>query len=223
MILPFFSLSFITKLIYFLEEKPLSQLTLTKLENLKPSIDYYSTKYCIPRKVLAAAIGSEINRRIYIGKIIDQFQDYLFNSTLITEDLMLTQLESNIESKYLNLSKHDIGLGNINYETAVSILKDNPTELSFINNHKDLISYLLTEKGNIHLASLYIKKGQHLLSKYYSESNETIQNAILYSFYKQGESYYIRYLNNSGGKRAPVPGEGIEILKKLNKTLYKID
>lgn len=219
---PFFSLKFITFIVDKAEEKPLSESTINQLTLLDSIIVCYANKYNIPKEALSAAIGSEINRRVSIGKLIDNFQDDIFNSQIVSEGFLNKQLNSKANSKYLNITKQDIGLGNIKFETAVRIVNENPDEFLFIHSMRDLIKYLLTTEGNIHIASLYILKGKNLFNRYYKNSTQITKNAILYSFYKEGENYYFRYITNSLGKRPPIPHpNGIDILEKLNTTLYK--
>ena len=102
-------------------------------------------------------------------------------------------------------------MGNIKFLTAVEILKKNKNELPSIKNNRDLVEYLLTEKGNIHIAALVIKEGLARFSPYFDACDELTKSAILYSYYKEGKSFYFRFLINSKLKRPPIPDpQGLE-------------
>jgi hypothetical protein len=204
-----------------MEVKPISKSTLNQLNQHKEVISHYADKYDVPKEAISASIGSEINRRIYINKITDYFQDIFFASSLCTESLLKNSLSLKIESRYINISKQDVGLGNIKFQTAWDVYLNNQNELPNILSKKDLVNYLLTDSGNIHIASLVILEAKSLFSKYCTEMDKLSRNNVYYSYYKQGESYYIRYKKNSTFKRPPIPGEGREILEKLNTTMYK--
>lgn len=203
-----------------LEVKPISENTLEALNQHKAVILFFADKYDIPEEAIAASIGSEINRRIYINKITDYLQDIFFASSLCSESILESSLNLEIDSRYINISKQDIGLGNIKFETAWNVFLNNSNELSNISSKKDLVNYLLTDYGNIHIASLVIMEAKSLFSKHCVEMDEISRNNVYYSYYKQGKSYYIRYRRNSSFKRPPIPGEGKDILEKLNATAY---
>ena len=86
-----------------------------------------------------------------------------------------------------------------------------------------MVKYLLTNKGNIHIASLIIREAKLLFNEHCKNMDTLTRNAVFYSYYKQGNSYFFRYKESSSFKRPPVPGGGKEILKKLNSTLYKLN
>ena len=198
------------------EEKPISDETFNNLLKHKENISFYANKYKIPKEVVYATIGSEMNRRVFLKKYIDYYQDLFFKSDLCSE-LFLNTLINNKS----NISKHDIGLGNISINTALEILKKNKEELPKITTKKELTNYLLTNKGNIHIASLIIREGQHLFKRHYKDLNRLNKNAILFSYYKQGNIYYLRYMKNSKLNRPPIPGEGKEILIKIENNFNK--
>lgn len=204
----------------YFKVRPISKKALVVLQKHKSIISEYSVKYGIPKEVLAASIGSEINRRIYINKVTDFLQDIFFKS-ICSESLLSQSLNSDIDSRYLNVAKQDIGLGNIRFKTAWELFNKYPEEFSEIQSKKDMVNYLLSNRGNIHVASLVIKEGQLLFTNYCTELNRLSRNAVLYSYYKEGKAYFTRYKEISHLKRPPIPHtEGIEILEKLDETLY---
>jgi hypothetical protein len=120
--------------------------------------------------------------------------------------------------RLLNIAEQDIGLGNIKFLTATEVLDRNKKELPFINSKRELVDYLLTTSGNIHIAALVIKEGATCFNPYFAECDELTKSAILYSYYKEGAPFYNRYLKNSQRTRPPIPDpDGLELLKKLSK------
>lgn len=199
-----------------LEIKPVSESTLTNLKHNESNFKYFSNKYSIPIYSLKSAYASEINRRIYISYITDYCQDLFFKSNLYPEKLIEYSLKSSIKSRYFNITQQDIGLGNIRLETAINIVEKYKSEFHFLKNHKDIVMYLLTERGNIHIGSLVIKEGIKRFGPHISQCNSISKSAILFSYFKQGDSYYIRYLINSKFKSPPMPDpEGLKIVKYL--------
>lgn len=199
------------------EIKPLSEATIHVLNKNKIHFTYYSKKYSIPILSIQSAYASEINRRIYISYLTDYCQDLFFKSSLYPEILIELSRKSKVKSRYVNISQQDIGLGNIKLETAINIVEKYKSEFPFINNNKQIISYLLTDKGNIHIASLVIKDGMKLFGPYYKRCNDYSKSAILYSFYKQGKSYYTRYINNSKLNKPPKPDpDGLILVSQIS-------
>ena len=128
----------------------------------------------------------------------------------------------NFESKWLNATKHDLGIGNIKLETAKQVYKENLKTFKNKNwDFKDIFNYIETNSGTVHLACLVIKKGQELLGKYISDYCECKKEAVLVTYYKQGDSYVEKYLKNK--KTAPyrkiLPGEGCRVSKQRDKLL----
>jgi hypothetical protein len=201
------------------EKKPLSRKTIKVLSEIDLHILYFSDKYQVPKHALMASLASEINRRIYINKISEYLQDKFFGSLLISEYWLKISINSNLRNRYLNISEQDIGIGNIRIMTAHEIVMKYNTELNFIDNNKKMVNYLLTNRGNIHIAALVIKQGMELFEEHFKDLDELNKSAVLYSYYKQGERYYNRYCVNSEFKRPPIPDpNGMYIIEKIIST-----
>lgn len=201
-----------------MEEKPISASTLLILERNDDDFSFYAEKYEIPKVALKAAVGSEINRRIGINWLTDYLQDIFFASSLCSEQLLYYSQASGIKIRLLNITEQDIGLGNIKFLTAMEMLDKNKKDFPFLHSKRELVDYLLTTSGNIHIAALVIKEGATCFSPYFAECDELTKSAILYSFYKEGAPYYNRYLKNSQRTRPPFPDpDGLELVKKLSE------
>jgi hypothetical protein len=195
-----------------LQEKPLSEDTIETLKRSYLLISDYGEKYDVPKEVVLAAIGSEINRRIYINRVTDYIQNWVFSSVFCTNWLVNYLIEER------SLPQNDLGLGNISLRTAWRIIENNKRDFPMIEDKKDMVDYLLTDEGNIHIACLIIKEGETLLKDYCHNTSKVEEHAIYYSYYKQGERFYFRYKAISNLKRAPIPGGGKEILIRISKS-----
>lgn len=204
-----------------LEEKPLSARTLQELQDYHPHLETYSQQYHIPIQAVAAAVGSEINRRIYVNRMIDIVQDYLFTTRFCSNDFLEWSLQTEFDNRYFNFTKQDLGLGNVQLGTAWQMREEYPQEFEGVENLRDMADYLLTTEGNIHVASVIIKHANDLFQPHYGELAEAEQSAVLFSYYKQGQSYYDRYASQSNFHRPPIPGGGQDIIEKLNATIYR--
>lgn len=210
------------KLTNILEEKPLSKKTLAVLEKNKSTIKHYSDIYDTPAEAVAAAIGSEINRRIYLNKLSDFLQDRFFESHLLCSDRFLDKsYNMSINNRYINFTKQDIGLGNIKFESAWKMREKYPEELKNIKSKRQMVDYLLNESGNIHMATLIIREAKLLFKEHYTELDRIDKWAVLVSYYRQGNSYYDRYKQSGMFKRPPIPGEGKGVVLMLESTIYK--
>ena len=76
-------------------------------------------------------------------------------------------------SKLFNATKHDIGKGNIKVETAKRVYERNK-----INSWSELVDYLRTDEGTIHIATLVILRAQQLFKPYIKEYPEDLKEAV---------------------------------------------
>jgi hypothetical protein len=210
-------------LISQLETKPYSENTLAVIRQNGAAIHHYARKYSVSEIALTGALAGEINRRIFINSLIDYTQDQLYTSDLLDEKFLEFFLLSKVNSRYLNVSKQDVGLGNIKIQTAVEVFEKYPEEFPEITNYRQLLDYLLTDKGNIHIAALVIKEGEKAFGNYFFDSSKETRDAILITYYRQGDSYFSRYADNSGFNRAPIPGEGQRIRNNTHLLQHSLD
>lgn len=97
-------------------------------------------------------------------------------------------------SKWLNATKHDIGIGNIKLETAKRVYERNKNSFGKrINNWEELVDYLRTDNGTIHIATLVIKRAQFLFGPYVKNYPDELKEAVFVTYYKQGPSYLVRF------------------------------
>ena len=131
----------------------------------------------------------------------------------------------NFNSKLLNATNNDIGIGNINVGTAEQIYNLNSGFFDSKNwNYSDIIDYIASNEGAVHIATLVIKEAQNLLFEEIESYPMDIQEAVLITYYKQGDTYIKRFKANKDSKNIR-PGEGCRTASQrqaLIQKLYKL-
>ena len=128
-------------------------------------------------------------------------------------------------SKFLNATKHDIGKGNIKLQTA----KDIYDRYKHTFKHKsmdyaELVDYILTDRGTIHVATLVIKKAKQELDQYLNDYPDEVKEAIYVTYYKQGSSYVQRFRNarSNDDHHRLKPGEGCRVLLQRDRFIVAL-
>jgi hypothetical protein len=114
-------------------------------------------------------------------------------------------------SKWLNVTKHDIGIGNIKLETAKKVYERHKNRFGKqIKNWEDLVDYIRTDAGTIHIAALVIKRAQFLFGPYVKNYPLELKEAVFVTYYKQGPRYLARFHSRPAHERGKglTPGEG---------------
>lgn len=193
------------------ENYPYSDDTFKLITKLAPTIKKYSRKYNIPPIAVAGAIADEYNTRgKYLRAFVDWGQDVFIS--LLSDRAIRLDHKVGVNSKWLNATKHDLGIGNIKLETAMKIY--NYYKIIFgkqINSWDDLVDYILTDEGTVHIASLVIRKAKFTMFPYFDSSySDEIKEALYITYYKQGESFVTRYKAKPPHERKKgiTPGEG---------------
>jgi len=156
------------------------------------------------------AIADEYNTRVGFKGIFDWVQDEILIN-LMPDSFISLDAEIGITSKWLNATKHDIGAGNIKLETAMRIFERYKTIFGKqINNWEELVDYIRTDAGTIHIATLVIKRAQFLFAPYVKNYPDELKEAIFVTYYKQGPSYLARFRSKPSHARNKeiTPGEG---------------
>ncbi|MBS9781627.1 MAG: DUF4150 domain-containing protein [Gammaproteobacteria bacterium] len=195
--------------------------TFNLIENMASDILEYSTKYGVPAIAVAGSIADEYNTRRGFKKWIDDWQDKTLINNLSNSDIELDEYFG-FDSKLLNATKHDIGVGNIKLETAKKIYDSNRNDFNNKNmNYADIVDYVLTEKGTAHIAALYIKEAQNKLGTYLDGYTDANKEAVLVTYYKQGPNYVQRYLDarEKQPNKNIYPGEGCRVFFQREKFL----
>ena len=205
------------------ENFPYTENTFNKIKEIAPLIKQYAIKYSVPPIAVAGSIADEYNiiNESKFRQMIDSFQDnYLIK--YMSNDQIEFDTYFNFESKFLNATKHDLGIGNIKLETAKKIYHDNiNTFKSKKWDYTDIVRYIETNEGTVHLASLVIKKAQEKLNSYISDYCDCKKEAVLVTYYKQGDSYVEKFLKKkkTKPKHEILPGEGCRVSKQRDKLL----
>jgi len=189
------------------------------IEILAPKIKEAARKYGVPPIPIAGSIADEYNTRTGMKSAIDWFQDSILIG-MMPNSFIATDVRVGFQSKFLNATKHDLGSGNIKLETAKKIYEQYKSTFSQQQmDWSDLVEYILTDKGTVHIAALVIKKAQTKLASYVKGLPDEVKEAIYVTYYKQGPSYVARYeatLAKNAGHQIK-PGEGCRVLLQRDK------
>ncbi|SUX47057.1 hypothetical protein [Chryseobacterium indoltheticum] len=196
--------------------------TISEISDL---IKFYSQLYKVPEIAVAGAIADEYNSRKGWSKSVDWFQDDVLINWMpnfaIEFDAFI-----NSNKKLLNSTKHDLGIGNIKLETAKELYNQYPQTFKKKNwDYTDLVDYVRSNDGTVHLATLVIKKAKTLFDSYIKQFKQEKQEAILVTYYKQGDSYYKKFIEKL--KKNPNhqigSGEGCRVCMQRDRTKKALD
>jgi hypothetical protein len=187
--------------------------TFSLIKNLSSMIKGYSKHYDVPPVAVAGAIADEYNTRVFPKSILDWFQDEVLLNWM-PDSLIALDAYLGINTKLLNATKHDIGIGNIKLETAKRVYERNKNKFAKkIPNWDDLVDYIRTDAGTIHIATLVIKRAQLLFAPHVKNYSLELKEAVYVTYYKQGPSFLDRFNSKPllERKNGITPGEGCRV------------
>ena len=187
--------------------------TFSLIRRLSFTINRYSRQYNVPPIAVAGAIADEYNTRTMYKGVFDWFQDEILLNWMPSSFISL-DAKIGINSKWLNATKHDIGIGNIKLETAMRVYERHKSKFGkTINSWEELVDYIRTDAGTIHIATLVIKRAQFLFAPYIKNYSDDLKEAVFVTYYKQGPSYLARFRSKPPYLRSKgiTPGEGCRV------------
>ncbi|KQT21512.1 hypothetical protein ASG22_15260 [Chryseobacterium sp. Leaf405] len=208
------------------ENFPYTENTFNKIKEIATLINYYSSKYSVPAVAIAGSIADEYNiiNESDSGKFINWLQD-----DIVINFMPNFAIEFDVyiggTSKLNNATKHDLGIGNIKLETAKKLYDQYKTEFKRNDlNYKDIVSYIQSNEGTVHLATLVIRKAQGLFEKYVSEYCNCKKEAVYVTYYKQGDLYLKKFLaaKKNNPKHKILPGEGCRVSLQREKIINSL-
>ncbi len=203
------------------ENYPYSDETFAMVKSIAPLVLQYSSRLHVPPVAVAGSIADEYNTRRGIKLIVDWFQDEILLNWMPN---IFIELDAKIafQSKLLNATKHDIGIGNIKLETAKEIYKRYKYKITRKNlDYSDIVDYMRTDEGTVYIVSLVIKKASQDLASYVNGYSAEKKEAVYVTYYKQGSRYIQRFKNNPSKdpNRTIEPGEGCRVWFQRNRFL----
>ena len=202
---------------------PFQEPVFTWLSNISHLIMKYSNKFSVPPIAVAGALADEYNTRFmpdysYAKKRLDYLQDNVIPKgkyTEFEETVNNKKSSDDLEKQYQTIKKNDpddikrttwdrvsntvagdYGKGNISLRTAYDMYDDKLD--SFPNMSRlDILRYLVTDEGTVHFAALMIKKAKDIMSGYVIDLPQRKQEAILVTYFKQGDKYRRKFLSIS--------------------------
>jgi len=185
--------------------------TFALIRKLGPEIRRRSQLVGVPPIAVGGSIADEFNTQTGARTYLDWFQDQVLLKRLLSNQAIERDHRLGFKSKLLNATMHDLGIGNIKLDTAMQMYNANQATFGKkIGSWSEMVEYILTDAGTIHIAALVIKQGQTDLTAYLKGQPADVQEAILITYYKQGPNYVTRYAERL--KKTPAatiqPGEG---------------
>lgn len=199
-----------------------SEQTFSLITKLAPLILRYSAISMVPPIAVAGSIGDEFNTRSGFRSIVDWIQDDVLLNYMPSSFIKI-DAKVGSQSKWLNATKHDIGKGNIKLETARVIYMNYRDKFAQdLSEWSKLVDFIRSDEGTVQIASLVIKRGQDMLRSYLTGYSDDVREAVLVTYYKQGDSYLQRFLQKSAsGVTDSVkyirPGEGCRVLMQRER------
>jgi hypothetical protein len=209
------------------ENYPYSDDTFVVIAGLADTIKDFSRRYDVPPIAVAGSIADEYNTRTGVRSAVDWFQDRVLLNYM-PNFFIEVDAWAGFNTKLLNSTKHDIGIGNIKLETAKLIYEQ--YKYTFQKNdmdYSDLVDYILTDQGTVHVAALVIKKAREELDSYLEDYPDEVKEAVYVTYYKQGPSYLQRFLKarETDPDRRLKPGEGCRVFRQRDRfaKILKVD
>lgn len=193
------------------------------LSSISDLILMYSNKFSVSPIAVAGALADEYNTRFmpdysYAKKRLDYLQDNVIPKGKYTEfeEKINNKMSSDdLETQYQTIKENDpddikrttwdrisntvagdYGKGNISLRTAYDMYDE---KLDTFQNMSrlDILRYLVTDEGTVHFAALMIKKAQAIMKEYIHDLPPRKQEAILVTYFKQGDNYRRKFINRS--------------------------
>ena len=205
------------------ENYPYRDGTFEMISYIKDLVLKASEDHRVSAIAVAGAIADEYNTREGFKAFVDDLQDNMWIHWFSEKDFRNDAIYG-IDSKILNSTKNDLGIGNIKLETAKMIYDKFPETFKSKGwGYEDLVKYIQTNGGTCHLAALYIKYGWELLGSLICDYPSRRMEAVLVTFYKQGERKFFENREKSIEKYGPDvrirPGEGCRVCLQREKIM----
>ena len=196
------------------ENFPYDDDTFQLVKRLAILIKTNSAKFGVPPIAVAGSIADEYNTRRGMRMVGDWLQDDILLNYMPN---FAIQIDAYIgfNTKLLNATKHDLGLGNVKLETAKSIYDQYKATFDRKNmDYADLVDYLRSDAGTAHVAALVIKKAMHDMAPYLKGVSQEKAEGIYVTYYKQGPTYLARFRNSLAANPSGhiQPGEGCRVI-----------
>jgi len=177
------------------ENFPYDASTFQLISQLAIPIRMYSQQFNVPPVAVAGSIADEYNTRRGIRVPLDWIQDNIWVNFATSAEFE-RDAKWGSSQKLFNLTKHDIGLANVKVETAHEVYDEyRHTFPRYTMEYEDIVDYVRSDSGTIHVATLVIKKAARELKPYSQGMSEEKVEGLYVSYYKEGPKYIYRFRN----------------------------
>ncbi|WP_448872399.1 eCIS core domain-containing protein [Desulfobulbus propionicus] len=186
--------------------------TLGYIRGIRSMIKSAAKHKGVPAPAIAGAIADEYNTRRGFRVILDAAQDALLD--LLPESFIDVDRFFDFKSKLLNTMENDVGNANINVRTALELVQRGELTVpgSPITDPQvsRIIDFLMTDRGTAQATAAVIGRAQRLFAAYLTGYPVDLHEGVLVTYFKQGESYYERAMQNvrANPEHEICPGEG---------------
>lgn len=166
----------------------------------------------VPLNPVAGAIADEYNTRRGVRRVVDGVQDAVIDA--LPECFIDVDRFFDIRNKLLNTLENDVGPANIKVRTALELVQrgelrvpGSPPSNIQVNR---IVDFLLTERGTVQATTAVINRAQRLFGSHLTGYPAHLSEAILVSYFKQGDSYYNRFRRalDADPSHQVCPGDG---------------
>lgn len=186
--------------------------TFAYITRIRHLITTVAARRGVPELSVAGAIADEFDTRRGPRAVVDAAQDAIVGS--LTEEEIATDRRFNINSKFLNAMRNDVGPANVNVQTAFDLVRDGwlsvPGSPRTAPRVTTIIASLQTDAGTVEAAGAVMAKGWSLLGTFLGAHPQDLREAVLVEYFKQGDSYATRALTALAVNPAHLvcPGDG---------------
>jgi hypothetical protein len=207
------------------ENYPYSEATFDMVRRIAPLVRKYSKQYDVPPVAVAGSIADEYNTRTGLKAAVDWFQDDVWMNFSPNFAIQLNAWIIGGRLGKLGATQQDLGIGNIKLETAKRYYNLNRDQFEKKDmNYADLVDYLRTDEGTVHIAALVILRAAKIFHKDLHDYSSAKKEAVYVTYYKQGPTYLTRFQNALAADPAKriEPGEGCRVLLQRKRFLKEL-
>ncbi|AXQ30434.1 hypothetical protein D0B54_17900 [Solimonas sp. K1W22B-7] len=182
------------------QNTPYSTITLSKIAEMAPFIKGYAAKYNVPVLAVAGSIAEEYETRgskMGLKGMYDQYQDALIPYTPSISQVnkpLAEAFDNRISPGYAGspgFLHNDLGPANVRMATATRLADKYPEDFpAYADNPRGLAAYTVGNRGNAHLAALYLSQAKQGIGGVLENAKESMSGdyraALYVDYFRKG-------------------------------------